>query len=137
MTEFELSRELNKLGFPQSRRDDAWYWLRPDMLIPITEKDSLYGVDKRPFDLMFENLIYYPLEADFLSYLGANFQGINHMEEDGLYYAYVNGLAEGDNLRSSGTTPWLALATVTFAKMLSYTQKPQLVEDSENKVQSA
>lgn len=137
MTEFELCRELNRFGFPQKRRDDAWYFLRPDMLISITSIDSLYGVDKRPYGYssmkvesgtygpigtprasIFEQLIYYPTLEDFQEYLGGTLQNVV-LSETSFFIAYINGIHEGETIRANGVTMWKALASAIYAKMLA------------------
>lgn len=65
MNLFKTCLKLQELGFPPTRRDDSWYFVRPDMLIRMTEVNTLYGVDRRPFGYdgeksLFNELVYYP-----------------------------------------------------------------------------
>ena len=65
MEPFRTCLKLQELGFPQIRRDDSWYFIRPDMLIPLTEVNVIYGTDRRPYGYdgarsLFNELVYYP-----------------------------------------------------------------------------
>ncbi len=66
---YKVCIKLQELGFPQIRRDDSWYFVRPDMLIPLTEVNILYGVDRRPYGYdgersLFNELVYFPSEKE-------------------------------------------------------------------------
>jgi hypothetical protein len=69
MEQYKVCQRLQELGFPQLRRDDSWYFVRPDMLIPLPEINALYGIDRRPFGYngeksLFNELIYFPQEKE-------------------------------------------------------------------------
>lgn len=134
MTVFELCRELNLQGFPQKRNDSAWYFVRPDMMIKMDDVDALYGIDGKPFKDLFDQLIYYPKTADFIEFLGTDFQQLVQSNKSG-WFAYSNSThGEGITTRAGGETPWLALANVVYARFLEKTQAmPSIdVSDSEN-----
>lgn len=137
MTEFELCRELNKFGFPQTRRDDGYYFVRPDMLINMKDVDCLYGVDKRPFAPLFDNLIFYPQFEDLLNFVQEDLQQVVQTVSSG-FFAYINSKKiPGATIRSTGSTAWLALASAIYAWYLEQQADflPQVAETSENKVE--
>lgn len=121
MTEFELCRELNKLGFPQKRCDDSWYWLTPELLIKMEDVDSLYLSDKRTTPSYADHLIYYPTIEDFIDHLQEDLQSVSQTVASG-WFAYAGSHIAGATLRSGGTSPWLALANVVYAQYLAKTQ---------------
>lgn len=116
MTVFELCRELNLKGFPQKREDTAWYFVRPDMMLKFGDVDTLKGTDGRSM-ISFNELIYYPKTADFIEWLGNDFQQLTKTNASG-FFAYATHNAPG-TLRSGGTTAWLALANVCYGKLLA------------------
>lgn len=137
MSAFELCRELNKHGFPQHRRDDGYYWIRPDMVINVKDVDCLYGEDMRPVENVYENLIYYPSTTDFLNFLGKDFQQVINTIASGIW-AYANGYEEDESIRSQGATVWHALANVVYSRFVDAQNRqnvvltPTQVEASEN-----
>ena len=133
MTEFELCRELNKHGFPQIRRDDSWYFIRPDLLVQMNNIDALYGIDKRPPHNFFETAIYYPTIEDFENFLQNDLQSVVQTVRSG-WFAYANSTAvPGATVRSGAPTMWLALANVVYAKYLeNHKDFKPIIESSEN-----
>ena len=137
MTEFELCRELNLKGFSQKRRDDGYYFIRPDMLINVKDIDCLYGSDIRPFSNVFEQLIYRPTVEDFEDFLQEDLQQVIQTNASG-WFAYANSThGMGITTRSGGETMWLALANVIYARYLEKDQKLPVmdVSESENTVE--
>lgn len=122
---FETCKRLQELGFPQIRRDDSWYFVRPDMLIPMTEVDCLYGTDRRPFGYngeksLFNELIYFPQEKELE--LAAKPTQIVYSVGSGVF-AYQDVKAfdietKEDVMQSTkvqGETLWFALANLYIA----------------------
>lgn len=130
MTVFELCRELNLKGFPQKRNDASWYFLRPDMLIKMDDIDALYGIDGKPFKELFDQIIYYPKIADFIEWLGDDFQQLTKTNASG-FFAYATHNAPG-TLRSGGVTAWLALANVCYGKLLARDADFPVIDVSES-----
>lgn len=130
MTEFELCKELNLHGFPQKRKDDAWYYLRPDMLILMRDSEMLRDESKNMIHV--SECIYRPTTDDFIEYLGTDLQNIVQTVRSG-WFAYTNStLGEGVTTRSGGDTPWLALANVVLARYLEKNQQIPVQDPTEN-----
>lgn len=132
MTEFELCRELHKYGFPAKHHDEAFYYIRPDVLFRQDNADCLKAEDKRT-TLNLQECIYLPSTDDFVDFLGSALQQVIQTERSG-WFAYTwSTLGEGITTRSGGTTMWLALANVCLARFMEKNhQIPMEVPESDN-----
>lgn len=131
MNVFELSRELNLLGFPQKKNDAGWYFVTPEVMIMMRDIDNLKLIDGRT-TIDFDKLIYYPKEADLREFLGDDFQQLIRTERSG-WFAYANSThGEGITTRSGGETAWLAMANVVYARFLEKNQAFPIMDVSES-----
>lgn len=101
---FECCKEMDKLGFPQERRDDSWFYVRPDMMIRMMDMEYLKDVDGYSFE-SFDQLIYQPTLQDLINALQPN--NIDFSVNSGIYVGTTYGNQE---FRTNGETIWLALA---------------------------
>lgn len=137
MIEFELCRELQKYGFPQKRFDEAYYFVRPDLLVRMDNIDMLKSYSGGRY-CSFEpanisELIYMPHVEDFVEFLGVDLQNVVQTIRSG-WFAYTNStLGEGITTRSGGADMWLALANVCLARFMEKNQQiPVVLPESEN-----
>jgi len=136
MSVFELCRELHLKGFPQQRFDEAYYYIRPDLIVRMDNLDALktpIGESRYASDANISEFIYAPRIEDFIEYLGMDLQNVVQTVRSG-WFAYTNStLGEGITTRSGGTTMWLALANVILARYLEKDKQiPVSIPDSEN-----
>lgn len=132
---FDVCLELNKLAFPISRRDDALFYIRPDMCIKqqdlnviLAENGFAYGYNSvlRQVSItttemknvepirgrnLKDELIYIPTEADLFKQTHGTVNQLTETLTSG-WFAYTNvRAAEGESfMRGQGATPWFALA---------------------------
>ena len=115
-TLFEVCKELNNLAFPVSRRDDALFYIRPDMCVRQQDFDAILDERNKPFATskrpLIDELIFIPTEAD----LFRETPDVNQLTKTNTagWFAYT-GLRpqeDADYFRGNGITPWFALADV-------------------------
>lgn len=127
---FDVCLELNKFAFPVSRRDDALFYIRPDMCIKQQDFGALYEENSRPFgyrmtDLanvkidwsekrksLFDELIYIPTEADLFKETHGTVNQLTETLTSG-WFAYTTVRTEPESpefIKGNGATPWFALA---------------------------
>ena len=108
---FDVCRELNELAFPISRRDDALFYLRPDMCIRQQDFSAIYdenGRTKTPDILEF---IYIPTTDDLLKATHGTVNQLVESNTAGWYvYTSVDPKQDGNLIKGNGATPWFALA---------------------------
>lgn len=128
---YDYCLDLKKNGIQQSRNDDAFYFVTPEILIRIRDIDSLHKVDKtRDWENLFEKLVYYPTEADLLDYLGSDLQQIQRMS-DFTFFSYVEpDYADQEAYRGRGDTVWASLVTVIMERFEQ--RKARLLENKPN-----
>lgn len=130
---FELCRELHKYGFPQEHYDEAFYYVRPDVIVRMDNLDSLLEFEEPHRSVGISQLIYMPRLGDFIEYLGTALQQVIQTERSG-WFAYTwSTLGEGITTRSGGDTMWLALANVCLARFHEKDQQiPVVIPESDN-----
>lgn len=108
---FEECVRMKCLSFPENRKFDNYYFVRPDVLIQGRDVDSL----KNPFSKftpqnIYDLLIWYPTEQDIISRLGLTLKTINFSVTSGVWvYTDVKN-ENGEDIRGNGVTLWFALA---------------------------
>lgn len=125
---FDVCLELNKLTFPISRRDDALFYIRPDMCIKQQDFDAVLGEDSRPWSgqwqkelesgvvmgglrSILDELVYVPTEADLFKQTHGTVNQLVETLTAG-WFAYTNvrsGDEFSDFIKGNGATPWFAL----------------------------
>lgn len=139
---FDVCLELNKLAFPVSRRDDALFYIRPDMCIRQQDFDAIKNEMGRPFATTFESeqphpralvdeFIYIPTEADLFKETHGTVNQLTETLTSG-WFAYTN-VRESDEfspfLKGNGATPWFALADAWIQVQKIKTQNDLKVSD--------
>lgn len=124
---FDVCLELNKLAFPVSHRDDALFYIRPDMCIKQRDFDAMLDETGRPYSKwnmpkpknksdmqprLIDEIIYIPTEDDLFH---ETFGTINQLTETltSGWFAYTNIRVEEGSpefFKGNGATPWFALA---------------------------
>lgn len=148
---FDVCLELNKLAFPISRRDDALFYVRPDMCIKqqdfdailnetgyrwklkIGDKMSGSGFIYEEHKSLIDELIYIPTEADLFKETHGTVNQLTETLTSG-WFAYTTVRAtEGENfMRGQGATPWFALADAWLKVQKLKTQNDLTAEDIPN-----
>lgn len=72
LSEFDICLQLRNAGFPQKRRYGAMYYVRPDMLINISDLSVLKGDGYTDFENIFNTLVFKP-SLDDLEYESRDF----------------------------------------------------------------
>lgn len=116
-TVYDVCVDLKRNGIEQSRKDDAFYFVTPDILVRIQDIDSLHKPDKtRDWEDLFEKLVYYPTTQDLIGYIGSDLQQIQRLSDFTLF-AYVEpDTSEQEAFRGRGNSIWEALATVAMTR---------------------
>lgn len=113
---FEICAKLAQNNFPQSRKDDAHYFVRPDMLVrmdnfgAIRDTDKTMGFGKGD---MFGKLIYYPTLEELIEQTEPT-QLIKTVDSG--WWAYQDTLPVdqdfGVSHRQTGENLWYAVANL-------------------------
>lgn len=113
---FEVCVKLSENNFPQSRKDDAYYFVRPDMLVRMDQFGALRDIDKiMGFGKgdMFGKLIYYPTLDELIAVTKPT-QLI--LTVDSGWWAYQDTLPTdsdfGVSHRQTGDNLWFAVANL-------------------------
>lgn len=123
---FDVCLELNKLTFPVSRRDDALFYIRPDMCIKQRDFGAIqsefgraYGFKKNGeienkvvTNSLVDELIYIPTEADLFKETHGTVNQLTETLTSG-WFAYTTVRIESESpefIKGNGATPWFALA---------------------------
>lgn len=107
---FDVCLELNQLAFPVSRRDDALYYLRPDMCIRQRDFDVIRGENSLAMTPNTQELVYIPTMND-LFHATPDLEQLTKTNSSG-WFAYTNVQPEesAQLIKGNGATPWFALA---------------------------
>jgi hypothetical protein len=116
---FDVCKELNRLSFQSSRRDDALFYIRPDMCIRQRDFDSIRGEHGQAYGGRYsgetdirslrDEIIYIPTEADLFHALESDLEQLTHTNSAG-WFAYTNIRLDDGTIRGQGENPWFALA---------------------------
>jgi hypothetical protein len=106
---FDVCKELNRLSFQASRRDDALFYIRPDMCISQQNLDSLVNEWGRPLSSSVQDLIYNPTVADLFHALDGDLNQLSLTNSAG-WFAYTSIRLDDGTIRGQGETPWFAMA---------------------------
>lgn len=136
---FEVCLELNKLAFPISRRDDALFYIRPNMCIRQQDFGAIFQENGTPFgyritDLtntkidwgkprpaLVDELIYVPTLDDLFKQTHGTVNQLTETLTSGWFaYTGVRPITTEqkpedllpDFIKGNGETPWFALADV-------------------------
>lgn len=134
---YDLCLHLKKNGIQQSRKDEAYYFVTPEILTRVMYVDSLFSLYRkdapyrpdinRDWEDLFEKLVYYPTEADLLGYLGSDLQQIQRMS-DFTFFSYVEpDYEDQEAYRGRGDTVWASLVTVIIGRFEQ--RKARLLEN--------
>lgn len=123
-TRFDVCLEMNKLAFPASRRDDALFYIRPDMCIQQRNFDSILDGKGMPFGFQYvrgvedkllkhnliDELIFIPTEKDLFSTLSGTLNQLTETLTSG-WFAYTGVRGEDEMfIKGQGANPWFAMA---------------------------
>lgn len=145
---FELCVQLRELGFPQLRKFQSMYYVRPDTLICIDDLSALKNDGHTDFENIYGGLVFKPSLQDIADASEDFFQEVIKMN-DGSYMAYSNVLEDEQfiketgrqdpNIRAPGATEWRARANLYFL-VKNRDRRPRLTPEeldaSENKVET-
>lgn len=122
-TNFDLCVQLREVGFPQLRKFQAMYYIRPDMLICIDDLSALKSDGHTDFENIFNSLVFKPTLQDISDNSQDFFQELIRMN-DGTFMAYSSVLEDEAYLesvgrkdpymRAPGATEWRARANLYF-----------------------
>lgn len=143
---FELCLKLRDAGFPQLRRFQSMYYVRPDMLICIDNLSALKSDGKTDFENIFQTLIFKPTLDDIEQESRAFFHGTQVLN-DGTVCVYSNMNEDISDIpgrqdpaiRALAPTEWEARAklylNVKAAAGPQRTLTPEELDQSENKIE--
>lgn len=107
---FDVCVKMYELSFQASRRDDAVFYLRPDMCIKQSNLDSLVNEYGRPLSSSIKDLVYIPTEGDLFHALSSDLNQLTLTNTAG-WFAYTNVRGDDEQfIRGQGETPWFAMA---------------------------
>lgn len=98
---FDLCLKLKDLGFPQLRKFQAMYYVRPDMLICIDDLSALKSDGHTDFENIFSTLVFKPRLGELWEEMQEYVQEIVKMA-DGTYFAYSTIEEDEDFILESG-----------------------------------
>lgn len=144
---FDTCLKLRTLGFPQKRKFQSMYYVRPDTLICIDDLSALKNDGETDFENIFDLLFFKPrledliAECDFLDEFiqmaDGSWMAYSKIEEDP---AYIEKTGRQDKMiRAQGNDCWQALCNLYIAvksKDRHTTLTPDEVAGSENQVQA-
>lgn len=145
---FTTCVELRELGFPQKRKFQSMYYVRPDMLICIDDLSALKSDGHTDFENIFTTLVFKPRLEDlieespwlqeFIRMEDGSVFAYSTVEEDP---AYIKETSRSDKfIRARGANHWEASANLYLAVKKAIqkqdgarrTLSPESLESSEN-----
>ncbi len=141
--------QMKNFGFPQKRKFQSMYYVRPDMLICIDDLSALKNDGATDFENIFATLVFKPRLEDLLEEMQPFFHEIVKMSDDTYFAystveedpAYIAETGRTDKyIRSRGETPWDALVSLYIDVQKAIrkqdgaprTLPQEVLEDSEN-----
>lgn len=101
LTPSGLCLKLKELGFPQKRKYQAHYYVRPDMLICLDDLSVLKSDGYTNYDNIFATLVFKPSLQDMIDETKEFFYEMRTMD-DGTYFIYTTVEEDPELIKKTG-----------------------------------
>lgn len=153
MSDWDTCFNLKEFGFPQKRKYQSMYYVRPDMLICIDDLSALKNDGATDFENIFNTLVFKPRIEDLWEEMQPFLQEVVKMGDD-TYFAYSTVEEDPDYIletgrmdkfiRFRGTTPWEALTGLYISVKIAIRKQdgeqriltPESLDESENRTEA-